>query len=151
MRPSVLMATVCGLGRLFWPGMWGSLAGVGWGALVLGTVGRPAGLLSVAATFPLCAWLCTNAEHALGIHDAPPIILDEVWAMSAIMIVLPLSASSLSWLLLAFWVFRFFDVVKPPPLKHMAKLPAGWGIMADDLGAALYTIAFLIICQQLLH
>jgi phosphatidylglycerophosphatase A len=38
----------------------------------------------------------------------------------------------------AFAAFRFFDVVKPPPLRRLERLPGGWGIMLDDLGACVY-------------
>jgi phosphatidylglycerophosphatase A len=36
-------------------------------------------------------------------------------------------------------LFRFFDIVKPPPLRLLECLPHGWGVMLDDLGAAVYT------------
>ena len=38
----------------------------------------------------------------------------------------------------AFAAFRFFDILKPPPVRQLEKLPAGWGILADDLGAGVY-------------
>ena len=42
-------------------------------------------------------------------------------------------------LLITFLLFRFFDIVKPPPLKSLEHVPGGWGVMLDDLGAAVYT------------
>ena len=40
-----------------------------------------------------------------------------------------------------FFAFRFFDIVKPPPVRHAEMVRGGWGIMLDDLLAALYTVA----------
>ena len=40
-------------------------------------------------------------------------------------------------LLLAFFLFRIFDIIKPYPIKKLEALPHGWGIMADDVGAGL--------------
>ena len=94
------------------------------------------------------AWLpsvivCARAERELGQHDAPQIILDEVWAMTAIVVGLAQMAPNPSAVWWSFLAFRFFDITKPPPLRWLARLPAGWGIMADDAGAAVYT---LLLC-----
>ena len=43
----------------------------------------------------------------------------------------------------AFAAFRVFDVAKPPPIRRIERLPGGWGVMADDLAAALYAAACL--------
>ena len=97
-------------------------------------------------TFILCTISCSEAERTLGVHDAPAIILDEVWAMTFIVILNPWAVWLWPGLLgIAFLLFRFFDIVKPPPLKHLARLTGGWGIMADDLGAAVYTVIILWI------
>ena len=48
-------------------------------------------------------------------------------------------------LAITFVVFRIFDIVKPPPLKNLEKMPRGWGVMFDDLGAAVYTTVVIII------
>ena len=45
----------------------------------------------------------------------------------------------------SFLLFRFFDILKPWPIKKIEKLPAGWGILADDLLAGVYASAVLII------
>jgi phosphatidylglycerophosphatase A len=44
----------------------------------------------------------------------------------------------------AFVLFRFFDIVKPPPIRQAERLPAGWGIMADDLLAGIVSGALLL-------
>jgi phosphatidylglycerophosphatase A len=47
-------------------------------------------------------------------------------------------------LAVAFAAFRLFDVTKPPPARQLEKLPGGWGILLDDLAAAVYAN---ILCQ----
>jgi phosphatidylglycerophosphatase A len=51
-------------------------------------------------------------------------------------------------LLLAFAAFRLFDVTKPPPARQLEHLPAGWGILMDDLAAAVYAN---LLCQIILR
>lgn len=143
---AVFLATLGGLGYLRWaPGTWGSLVGLLGGVVTLRWFDWPLWALMaiVAVKFVICAFMCTIAERALGIHDAPAIILDEAWAMAAIVMTVPQAVASWPLLLVAFVLFRAFDVVKPFPLKRLATLPEGWGIMADDLGAAAYTVLIL--------
>ncbi len=54
-------------------------------------------------------------------------------------------------LALALALFRFFDIVKPVPLPQLEQRPGGWGIMADDAGAAAYTISVLFVVRALTH
>ena len=59
-------------------------------------------------------------------------------------------ASPLNWksLLAGFIIFRAFDIVKPPPLRQLERIPEGAGIMLDDVGAGLYA---LLVARLLLH
>ena len=63
--------------------------------------------------------------------------------MAAIFWMLPRAASSWVFALWAFLLFRAFDVIKPFPLRWLERLPEGWGVMADDFGASLYTVLVL--------
>ena len=153
-----LLATVGGLGCLpVAPGTWGSLVGVMLGILGARLAspegGHPSGwgVALLVATFIIGAVVCTHAERHLGQPDPPAIILDEVWGMAAVIVVLPWTAGSWPFLLVAFLLFRVFDVAKPPPLRHLARLPTGWGIMADDLGAACYAMVLLTVMYARLH
>ena len=51
------------------------------------------------------------------------------------------------FLILAFVIFRLFDILKPPPLRILEHLRGGWGIMLDDLGAAVYTTGIILIAR----
>lgn len=68
--------------------------------------------------------------------DNKQIVIDEVLGMSVSLLFLPINAITL---LVGFVLFRFFDIVKPLGIRKTEKLPRGWGVMADDLTAGLYT------------
>lgn len=50
-------------------------------------------------------------------------------------------------LVITFLLFRFFDIVKPPPVRNMENIKGGWGIMLDDLLAAVYTTIIILILR----
>lgn len=142
------LATCGGLGRLpKAPGTWGSLVG-----LLLGlTVAHAApAVLAVAGvlSFLGASVVCGVAERHSGRHDPSEIVLDEVWGMAAVMTAVP-AARIWPLGLAAFVLFRAFDIAKPPPLRQLARLPGGWGIMADDAGAAAYAILSLWVVSRL--
>lgn len=147
---AVFVATVGGLGRIPWaPGTWGSAVGLALGWLIV----RALPVVSVGPvlviSFVAGALVCTSAERALNRHDPPAVILDEVWGMVFVIVLLPWTVASSARLFIAFLLFRVFDIAKPPPLKALARWPGGWGIMADDLGAAVYASCVLWLGMRL--
>jgi phosphatidylglycerophosphatase A len=82
-------------------------------------------------------WLCGESARRLDCHDHPGIVWDEIAAFALLSLVLPWG---LAWLFLAFVLFRFFDIVKPWPIRDLDhRLGGGLGIMLDDLMAAVYS------------
>ena len=147
---SSIVATVGGLGYLPWaPGTWGSAVGLILGLLCVRTLSWSAALIALPLSFVVGALVCTHAERALGQHDPPAVILDEVWGMAAVILIFPWITFSWALLVVAFLSFRAFDILKPPPLKRLARLRGGWGIMADDAGAAAYTALVLFVAAWL--
>ena len=137
-------ASGCGAGWLPWaPGTWGSLVGGVLGAALAPRVSPPTAAAMLLGALALFAWISGKGEQALGAHDPASVVLDEVWGMAAVLLLLPEAARSWPRLLTAFALFRFFDIVKPPPLRRLARLPGGWGIMADDVGAAAFAWGIL--------
>ena len=132
----------CGLAPVA-PGTFGSL-----GALSVavplhyfaGWYGPNFGWLAVGAFLP-AVWVSHRyAEHA-GMDDPQQIVVDEVvgqWIALAGVTVF----SWKSWLA-ALLLFRIFDVLKPPPIRALEKLPGGSGIVADDLMAGFYAALVL--------
>lgn len=78
------------------------------------------------------------AADALGQPDPGRIVIDEVCGQLVALAFLPAG-----WLPagLAFALFRVFDIIKPWPIRRLERLPGGWGIMADDVGAGLVAAA----------
>ncbi len=54
-------------------------------------------------------------------------------------------------LLIAVISFRIFDILKPPPLRQLEKVPGGWGIVLDDLGAAIYASIIVLLATRVLN
>ena len=144
-RPGTLLASAGGIGYApILPGTAGSLAGLLLGCLVAPSPDSPQPypawlLLSLAATFLVGVVSSTMAERELRLHDPACVVIDEVWGMWAVVAALPSVATPVI-ALVAFGLFRAFDIIKPPPLRWLARCPGGWGIMLDDAGAAAYTV-----------
>ena len=90
--------------------------------------------------FLLFAGTAASAVHAaaLGRPDPGRIVIDEVCGQLLALAFLPAA-----WVPVAvsFVLFRFFDIIKPWPIRRLEKLPGGWGIMADDIGAGFAAAA----------
>jgi len=92
----------------------------------------------IPLAFVLGVWACGRAARDVGVSDHSAIVWDEVVAFWLVLVVVPAGALSQS---LAFLLFRFFDIVKPPPISVAdARLRGGFGIMFDDLLAAFFTL-----------
>ncbi len=131
----------------FAPGTAGTLLAwaAGWGiALAL----HPAVALAlVAAFFALGVWACKLTGEHLGVHDHGAMVWDEVVAFLLVLVVVP---ASLAWQAAAFVLFRFFDIVKPPPIRWLERrYVGGFGVMLDDLLAAGYTLLVLALAKRL--
>ncbi len=91
-------------------------------------------------------WSADACEHKWG-KDPSPVILDEAAGQLLLLVAIPLSGKlTEDWILLlgAFIGFRFFDIVKPLGIRSLQQLNGGFGILIDDLVAALYAI-FVIV------
>lgn len=155
--PDILrLATLGPLGlRMRAPGTWGSAAGLLF--FIVCFVGfHPLGILGSLVTIALAAYfavgVCGEAESLLGRHDPSEVILDEFVAMPLCFLGWQWIAGSgfLAFLALAasgFALFRFYDIRKPLVINALQELPGGWGIVADDIAAALATCATLHVAH----
>ena len=95
-------------------------------------------LLIITALFLLGIYFCHKTGQDLGLADHGSMVWDEIVAM---MLVLTIAGNSWTLWLIAFLLFRLFDIWKPYPICYFdAKLKNGFGVMFDDLLAAIYTI-----------
>jgi phosphatidylglycerophosphatase A len=135
----------------FAPGTVGTLLGfpVYWIASEwLAPYGPPGMLAFIAAAFLLGVWACARTGRDLGIADHSGMNWDEIVAFQ---LVLMLTPPEWQWQAFAFFGFRFFDVLKPPPIRQVdARLKGGFGVMADDILAAFYTLLAMAVCKVVL-
>ena len=126
------------------PGTFGTLAALPLVCLV--SVTTPLWLYAVLALLGSIAgvWICGKTAEDMGVHDDAGIVWDEVIGMLITLFAVPLSWQNI---LLAFALFRLFDIVKPWPISYLDKhLHGGLGIMLDDVVAGLAALA----CMQFL-
>jgi phosphatidylglycerophosphatase A len=148
-----------GLGLLpLCPGTFGSLPPAGL-FLLLVHLGAPASLTSVimvvwaVAASVICVAFSPAVIATTGKQDPREIVIDEL-AGQCIVFVPVAFFSELSPLLVAgfgFALFRLFDIAKPFPIKKLEKLPAGWGILADDLLAGVYAAVVLLFVSRFVN
>ncbi|MGB9624637.1 MAG: phosphatidylglycerophosphatase A [Phycisphaerae bacterium] len=148
--------TFFGLGYMpFAPGTWGSLGAIVAAGLLLAGMrcaglsrwydAALAGLMLLACVLSIVwgRWAIDYfASRARKPGDPGPFVLDEVAGQWLSVIALPVGGLPLAtWAgvyAMQFVLFRVFDVIKPPPGRQLERLPAGWGILMDDLGVAVY-------------
>jgi phosphatidylglycerophosphatase A len=87
----------------------------------------------------------SRVVRASGIKDPQFVVIDEVAGQLVTLIAVPLGWKSF---LAGLILFRVFDILKPPPVRQLERLPEGIGIVVDDLGAGLYALG---IMHLLLH
>ena len=153
-RLVVLLAQGFGSGRLRpGPGTWGSVVGVLWLIVLLCPSNPLIWALGTVAGLALAVPVCGRAEVVLGEHDPGSVVLDEIAALPLIWLgplltpygqlfaspIAPTAVAFAYWpeLLSGFVAFRFFDVVKPGPIRQIQNLRGGLGVVADDILAAL--------------
>jgi len=134
------------------PGTAGSLLALG--LLWLLHPVRPVFLVSgLGFLFPLGVWASGRVEREEvqkgRKHDPPIVNVDEIMGMGLSAVFLPVPASRM-WLVGGFFLFRFFDIVKPFPINRSQRLPAGWGIMMDDVIAGIYANVILQVLVRCL-
>jgi phosphatidylglycerophosphatase A len=128
------------------PGTAGTALGwaIGWGLGVF----HPAVMLGTALVlFVIGLWACGVTGRNLGIVDHGGMVWDEVVAFLLVLAIVP---HELAWQAAAFVAFRFFDIAKPPPIRHFERrYGGGLGVMFDDLVAAAYTLLALAAVKRL--
>jgi len=105
-------------------------------------------LIAFAAAYALGIWVIDKTGKAIGDPDHGSIVWDEIVPFWLVLLLTP---ASLPWQGAAFALFRLFDITKPQPAKYFDQhVKNGFGVMADDLVAAFYTLLVLAGLKLLL-
>jgi len=132
------------------PGTIGSLLGVLIYLLIYGYGFRLIYLGLLVMLIPLSVWAAGHVEGIYG-KDASQIAIDEVVGQMITLgfVVRSGTAALLTTVILGFLLFRFFDILKPFPIRHLERLPRGFGVVADDVGAGIYGFLTLVLLESL--
>jgi len=134
-----------GLSR-FAPGTAGTLLAlpIWW---LIGPAYEPALLFGLLALlFAAGVWACEITGRHLGVSDHGAMCWDEIVAFLLVLAIVP---EDPWWQAAAFFLFRAFDVVKPPPIRHFEmRFKGGFGVMFDDILAAGYTLLVLALVKR---
>ena len=143
-RLAVLLATCGGCGHApVAPGTAGSLAAMAVAYVLLQVLTFPPWSLALLAAvlFWPASWAASEAAKHFGREDPGEVVIDEFIGQWLALSVID-AAVWIDWLL-AFLLFRAFDIVKPFPLRRLERLPAGYGVVADDVGAGFCAMIIL--------
>lgn len=131
----------------FAPGTVGTLLALPLAALLRALTGDLGYLLCLAGAFAVGVWAADRTGRDLGVPDHGAIVWDEVAAFLLVLFFVgadPLRQG------IAFLLFRFFDIVKPPPARMIDReWHHGFGVMADDIVAAFYALLVFALWQRL--
>lgn len=117
------------------PGTIGSLAGLPF-VIVLSSLGAVYTGIFILIIIPLAIWASAVSQRLLSRNDPPEVVIDEVAGIFLSLFLLPPS-----WLniILGFFLFRIFDILKPFPIGFIDRnMKGGLGIVLDDILAGIY-------------
>jgi len=149
-RWATLIATFFGIGRLRpGPGTWASAATVAiWAAVgyeLPPSLRTPVGITTAALITLIGIPAATRVARAAATKDPQFVVIDEVAGQLITLIAVPLAWKTF---LAGLILFRAFDIIKPPPVRQLERLPEGTGIVLDDVAAGIFA---LLAMHLLLH
>lgn len=138
-------ATGFGLGRIpVAPGTFGTLSALPliW---ILSQSGPALGAFLLTGFILLSVYVADRAASLMGKKDPGSVVIDEMAGYCVAMSLVPVGVSTL---IAGFLAFRFFDILKPGPVKYFEKYSGGAGIILDDIMAGLLA-ALVVKCLHL--
>ena len=147
-RIAIIIATFFYVGRIpLAPGTWGTVAALPLFYLISGIPYYFYIALTVVFIF-ISIRASDAVEKIYGKSDPDQIVADEVSGYLVTMLLIP---PTLTNIIIGFFLFRLFDIVKPPPSRQAERLPGGMGVVMDDVVAGIYAnIVLQIITRYLL-
>jgi phosphatidylglycerophosphatase A len=102
----------------------------------LSNIRSPLYEITLVGFFFLSVWISENAETFFGKKDDQRIVIDEVMGFLVTMLWVP---KTMRFIIVGFFLFRFFDILKPFPIRRVEKrLKGGYGVVSDDVMAGVY-------------
>ena len=89
-------------------------------------------------------WSSNYVDKVWG-KDSSKVVVDEVAGMAISLLYVP---QNIYYIIIGLILFRFFDIVKPLGIKKLESLPKGWGVMADDILAGIYSLTVIQLILQ---
>jgi phosphatidylglycerophosphatase A len=117
------------------PGTFGSLFALVLYYLIRRQQSTAIELGAIAVVVVIGLWSATEAEHHFGGIDPGPVVIDEVVGM---LITVALHPVNIWGAIVAFFIFRLLDIIKPWPARRLELLPGGFGVVLDDVMAGVY-------------
>ncbi len=105
--------------------------------------------LILILAYPFVIYFADNGVRYYG-HDGHPIVIDEIYGQAIALFMAPRNALVY---VIGFFLFRIFDIIKPPPAREWEKLRGGYGIVADDMAAGVYAaivLELLIVLSRMI-
>lgn len=147
-HPAHFLSFGFGIGLIrFAPGTFGTLLALPLYWYALREYAPSHALLLIGGLFAVGVWACSITGRNLGVADHGSMVWDEVVAFLLVLLIAP---EQPGWQAAAFFLFRAFDVVKPSPIREFERrAKGGFGVMADDILAAGYTLLVLAIARRI--
>jgi phosphatidylglycerophosphatase A len=144
----LILATGLGVGfSPLVPGTMGTLIAVPI-CLIFSAIPFPLHELTIVTFFFLSIWISDKAERYWGKKDDPRIVIDEIMGFLITMLWVPQTAF---FIMIGFFLFRFFDILKPPPIHRLEKVNGGYGVVLDDVLAGVYANIVLQVIRLMIR
>ena len=133
----MFFATGCYIGKSsFAPGTLGSILGLPF-CFLLSKIDLPVAILGTVIFIFFAIWIAQGAERQLNIKDPGCIVIDEIAGITVALLGLPFN---FAFVIAGFVLFRFFDILKPFPIRYLEKkFKGGVGIVLDDVAAGIFS------------
>lgn len=144
-KPLYFLAFGLGSGAMpFAPGTFGTLLAIPF-YLLLQPLSLTAYILFVIAFMIVSSWICDIVSRQIQVHDHPGMTIDEFAGFFVTMINAP---HGWQWVVLGLVLFRFFDIVKPWPIRFLdQRVHGGFGVVLDDIVAGLFAMIIIQILR----
>ncbi len=143
----VTLATGIGIGYFpIFPGTMGTVLAIPIDYF-LSEVPFPFYAITLGGFFFLAVWVSEKTGAIFGRKDDPRIVIDEIAGFFLTMLGIPRKPLFIA---VGFILFRFFDIVKPPPIRFLERAPGGYGVVLDDVMAGTYANILLRLIYAIL-